>query len=137
MAYAGTLVDWAESFLRLTIKPVSRPGDAKGFVVLPRRWVVERSLACLLHARRNARNYETPPQHSEAMLTLSAITLKTPRLTWQPIHPNSAVHGQRPHFEPFDLRRQPLLTSLDVTDVPAKRGLGRASAALTIDKNCP
>ncbi|MYW21328.1 transposase [Streptomyces sp. SID2955] len=54
MAYAGTLVDWAESFLRLTIKPVSRPRDAKGFVVLPRRWVVERSLAWLLHARRNA-----------------------------------------------------------------------------------
>ncbi|MFB7508500.1 IS5 family transposase [Streptomyces broussonetiae] len=91
LAYAGTLVDWAKSFLHLTIKTVSRPKDAKGFVVLPRRWVVERSLAWLLHARRNARDYETLPQHSEAMLTLAAITLMTRRLTRQPIYPDAAV----------------------------------------------
>lgn len=40
-AYAGKLVDWAKQHLNLTIKPVSRPKDASGFVVLPRRWVVE------------------------------------------------------------------------------------------------
>lgn len=39
--YAGKLVDWAKRHLNLTIKPVSRPEDASGFVVLPRRWVVE------------------------------------------------------------------------------------------------
>ena len=40
-AYAGQLVTWAKTYLNLTIKTVSRPKDASGFVVLPRRWVVE------------------------------------------------------------------------------------------------
>ncbi|KKD02237.1 transposase, partial [Streptomyces sp. WM6386] len=51
LAYAGTLVTWARSFLHLTIKTVSRPKSAKGFVILPRRLVVERSLAWFLHTR--------------------------------------------------------------------------------------
>ncbi|MFF2432039.1 IS5 family transposase [Streptomyces mirabilis] len=89
--YGGTLVDWAKSFLNLTIKTVNRPEGAKGFVLLPRRWVVERSLAWWLHARRNARDYETRPEHSEAMLTLAAITLMTRRLTRQTPYPTSAA----------------------------------------------
>ncbi|TRO56337.1 hypothetical protein E4K73_47125 [Streptomyces sp. IB201691-2A2] len=36
LAYAGTLVAWVRSFLHLTIKTVSRPKGAKGFVILPR-----------------------------------------------------------------------------------------------------
>lgn len=91
LAYAGTLVAWAKSFLHLTIKTVSRPKDAKGFVILPRRWVVERSLAWLLDARRNVRDYETRPGHSEAMLTLASITLMTRRLTRPAAHPNAAA----------------------------------------------
>lgn len=42
-AYAGQLVTWAKKYLNLTVKTVNRPKDAKGFVVLPRRWVVELS----------------------------------------------------------------------------------------------
>ncbi|MBT2423791.1 transposase [Streptomyces sp. ISL-22] len=37
-AYAGKLVDWAKKYFDITIKTVRRPPDAKGFVVLPRRW---------------------------------------------------------------------------------------------------
>jgi transposase len=91
LAYAGTLVTWAKSFLHLTIKTVSRPKDAKGFVILPRRWVVERSLAWLSHARRNVRDYETRPEHSEAMLTLASITLMTRRITRPAIRPNASL----------------------------------------------
>ncbi|MFJ2770557.1 transposase [Streptomyces sp. NPDC087300] len=58
LAYAGTFVAWAKSFLHLTIKTVSRPKAARGFVIFPRRWVVESSPAWLLHARRNVRDYE-------------------------------------------------------------------------------
>ncbi|GGO59282.1 hypothetical protein GCM10012286_80530 [Streptomyces lasiicapitis] len=76
--------------IHLTIKTVSRPKDAKGFVILPRRWVVERSLAWLLHARRNVRDCETRPEHSEAMLSFAAITLMTHRLTRRPVHPSAA-----------------------------------------------
>lgn len=80
-AYAGQLVTWAKKYLRLTIKTVSRPKDATGFVVLPRRWVVERTLAWLMHARRRARDYERLVQHSEALITWDAITLTTRRIT--------------------------------------------------------
>ncbi len=60
-AYAGRLVDQAKRHLNLTIKPVSRPKDASGFVVLPRRWVVERSLAWMMHARGHARDRTARP----------------------------------------------------------------------------
>lgn len=90
LAYAGTLVDWAKTFLHLTIRTVSRPKGAKGFVILARRWVVERSLAWLLHTRRNVRDYETLPEHSEAMITLASITLMTRRLTRPPVYPDAA-----------------------------------------------
>lgn len=43
-AYAGQLVDWSEDFLDMTLKTVSRPRGAKGFVVLPRHWKAERTL---------------------------------------------------------------------------------------------
>lgn len=80
-AYAGQLVDWAKTFLNLTIKTVSRPKGAVGFVVLPRRWVVERSHAWVMHARRHARDYERLVQHSESLITWAAITLMTRRIT--------------------------------------------------------
>nr|WP_308040831.1 IS5 family transposase [Streptomyces sp. PSKA30] len=80
-AYAGRLVTWAEDFLHITLKTVSRPKGAKGFVVLPRRWRVERTLGWIMNARRNARDYERLPQHSEAHLNWSLITLMTRRLT--------------------------------------------------------
>lgn len=80
-AYAGKLVTWAKKHLNLTIKTISRPKDTTGFVVLPRRWVVERSLAWIMHARRHARDYERLVQHSETLITWAAITLMTRRLT--------------------------------------------------------
>ena len=43
--YAGKLVTWAKTALRLTLQIVRRPGDLHTFQVLPRRWVVERTLA--------------------------------------------------------------------------------------------
>lgn len=80
-AYAGKLVTWAKKYLSLTIKTVSRPKDASGFIVLPRRWVVERTWAWMMHARRHARDYERLVQHSETLITWAAITLMTRRLT--------------------------------------------------------
>lgn len=62
---------------------VHRPKDATGFVVLPRRWVVERTLAWLMHARRHARDYERLVQQSEALITWAAITLMTRRIAHQ------------------------------------------------------
>ncbi len=80
-AYAGALVGWAEDRLWLTLRTVSRPKGAKGFVVLPRRWRVERTIGWLMNARRNARDYERLPTNAEAHLTWALITLMTKRLT--------------------------------------------------------
>nr|WP_241775980.1 transposase [Streptomyces exfoliatus] len=51
-----------------------------GGVVLPRRWVVERTFAWLMHSRRLARDYETLPAASEAMIRWSMITRMGRRL---------------------------------------------------------
>ena len=79
--YAGKLVGWAKTYLDITIKTVRRPPDAKGFVVLPRRWVVERSWSWIMRARRYCRDYERLPQVSESLITWAAVTLMTRRLT--------------------------------------------------------
>ncbi len=55
-AYASQLVTWAEDFLDITLKTVSRLKGAKGFVVLPRRWRVERTRGWIVNARRNVRD---------------------------------------------------------------------------------
>ncbi|MGW1092841.1 IS5 family transposase [Streptomyces sp. NPDC002596] len=65
--YTGALIDWAREKLALTVEVVKRTDDTKGFVVLPRRWVVERTLSWLMHSRRLCRDYETLPATSEAM----------------------------------------------------------------------
>ncbi|WP_162500735.1 hypothetical protein [Streptomyces sp. 3211] len=65
----------------MTLKTVSLPRGAKGFVVLPRRWKVDRALGWILKSRRNFRDNERLPQNSEAHLPRSLITLMARRLT--------------------------------------------------------
>jgi transposase len=52
---------------------VKRSGDVKGFKVLPRRWVVERTNAWISAYRRMARDYERLVECSEAMIDLAMI----------------------------------------------------------------
>ncbi len=70
--------------LGITLLIVSRPRGAKGFVLLPRRWVAERTFGWLGRWRRLSRDYEHLPEVSEAMVTLAMIRLMTHRV----IHPN-------------------------------------------------
>ncbi len=70
--------------LGLVLLIVSRPRGAKGFVLLPRRWVAERTLGWLGRWRRLSRDYEHLPEVSEAMVTLAMIRLMTHRA----VHPN-------------------------------------------------
>jgi transposase len=64
---------WAQDTLGITIKVVPRPKDAKGFVLLPKRWVVERSNSWTMRARRNARDYERLMSHAEAHMNRSGL----------------------------------------------------------------
>ena len=68
---------------RLKLRTVERPADQKGFAVLPRRWVVERTFAWLSRCRRLARDYETRPQSSEALILLAMSRLMLRRLAPQ------------------------------------------------------
>jgi putative transposase len=70
--------------LGLTLIIVRRIAGASGFVVVPRRWVVERTLGWLGRWRRLSKDYEELPEVSEAMVTLAAIRLLLHRL----VHPN-------------------------------------------------
>ncbi|MCA6092070.1 transposase [Streptomyces sp. SCA3-4] len=60
---------------------VPRKPQVKGFCVLPRRWVVERSFGWVMMHRRLARGYETKPEHSESMICLAAISNLAKRAT--------------------------------------------------------
>ncbi|WP_405940788.1 transposase [Streptomyces sp. NBC_00207] len=65
---------------RLTLQIVQRTDDMSGFVVLPRRWVVERTLSWLMRSRRLARDYETRPESSETAVLWSMTMLMGRRL---------------------------------------------------------
>ncbi len=65
-AFAGRLLDWAQTILRTTLHIVRKPADQRGFAVIPRRWAVERTFAWLTAHRRLARDYERLPEHAEA-----------------------------------------------------------------------
>lgn len=60
---------------------VRRPPDQQGFVRLPKRWIVERSLAWLGRSRRLSKDYERRTDSSEAMIRISSIHLMLKRLT--------------------------------------------------------
>jgi transposase len=79
--YAGKLLPWAATWLKLSVEIVKRPDDLHAFQVLPRRWVVERTLAWITSYRRCARDHERLPAHHEAAIYWAMITLITRRLT--------------------------------------------------------
>jgi transposase len=78
--YAGRLVAWAAAVLRLGVQIVrKRPGQST-FEVLPRRWVVERTLAWIAKHRRTVRDYERLPDHHAAMVTWAMVAVMIRRL---------------------------------------------------------
>ncbi|MGP8304479.1 IS5 family transposase [Streptomyces inhibens] len=78
--YTGGLVGWCRDKLALTLQIVKRTDDMAGFVVLPGRWVAERTFAWLMNSRRLARDDETLPASSEAMIQWSMVTRMGRRL---------------------------------------------------------
>ena len=62
-----------ESKAGYVVEVVSRPPGSTGYVKLPRRWVVERTLGWLGRYRRHSRDYERYAESSEAMIKVSSI----------------------------------------------------------------
>jgi len=79
--YKAHLIDWARAVGGWVVEIVARPKDQKGFVVLPRRWVVERTFAWLGRCRRLSKDYEGLPATHEAWVHLGMIHLMLKRLT--------------------------------------------------------
>src|SRR5215210_1426957 len=80
-AYGGDLVEWAKRFFGWVLEIVKRPKNQKGFVVLPRRWVVERTLLGWLgRYRRLSKDYEERAASEEAIILIAMINLMVHRL---------------------------------------------------------
>ncbi|MER5728979.1 transposase [Streptomyces sp. NPDC002138] len=82
--YTGQLVDFTGNMLRIALTVVKRSDDTTGFVVLPKRWLLERTFAWLMHSRRLARYYETRTDSAEAMIRWSMSMVMIRRLARRP-----------------------------------------------------
>lgn len=82
--YAGKLVDWVKTVCQWALEIIKRSDGVKGFQVLPRRWVVERTFGWLGRYRRLSKDYEGLPETSEAMIYAAMIHLMVRRLARQP-----------------------------------------------------
>jgi putative transposase len=71
---------WVKDKYRIVLAPVLRTEEQKGFSVLPRRWVVERTLAWLGQSRRLSKDYEELPTTSETFIYVAMTRLMLRRL---------------------------------------------------------
>ena len=67
------LPEWVKETCGYILQCVLRPVKAKGFVVLPKRWIVERTFAWICRHRRHSKDYERTTQSSEAMIYIAMI----------------------------------------------------------------
>lgn len=79
--YQGKLEDWVKKFCPWVLEIVKRCDDVKGFKVLPRRWVVERTLAWLGRYRRLSKDYEKLCETTETWIYAAMTRLMLKRLT--------------------------------------------------------
>jgi putative transposase len=80
-AYAGQLVEWVKNACGWLLEIVRRNPGAKGFQLLPRRWVVERTFGWFGRYRRLSKDYEFQTGTSENMVLIAMIQLMVHRLT--------------------------------------------------------
>jgi putative transposase len=78
--YKAHFVAWAQTVTGWVVELVTRPAGTKGFQVLPRRWVVERTFAWLGRNRRRSKDYEARPETHEAWVHIAMIHLMLKRL---------------------------------------------------------
>src|SRR6056297_1371674 len=78
--YDGRLADWAQTKTHVALEIVKRPRGATGFVVIRRRWVVERTFASIMKGRRLVRDYEQLTAVAEALITIAAIATLVRRI---------------------------------------------------------
>jgi putative transposase len=90
--YAGKLIGWTQEVCGWVLQIVKRHDNLKGFVLLPKRWVVERTFGWIVQYRRLSKDYEFHPQTSEAMIQAAMIHLMLRRLD---AAPNTSIRVPR------------------------------------------
>ncbi len=103
-----SLIDWAATTLGVRVEIVQRDAGVRGFQVLPRRWVVERTFAWLGRCRRLARDYERKPEHAEAMIKIAMIRLMAARLAGEDITPEGPIEHEAARRLAQDLTEDPV-----------------------------
>ena len=78
--YRGPFVTWVAEHYRFALRVVLRSDKQKGFILLPRRWVVERTFGWLNQYRRLSKDYEVLPETSEALIYIAMTRLMLRRL---------------------------------------------------------
>jgi putative transposase len=74
-AYRGEILEWVKSRFRYCLEMVLRSDNVKGFVVLPKRWIVEKTFAWLNNHRRLSKDFERYPKTSKTMIQIAMIHL--------------------------------------------------------------
>jgi putative transposase len=90
-AYAGQLIDWTSRECGWELEIVKRSDQAEGFEVLPRRWVVERTLSWISNFRRLSKDYEYWESTSETMVQLAMTRVMLQRLEGTQLTPAAAA----------------------------------------------
>lgn len=83
-AYGGKLVGWVATWCGWALEIVAHLVAMHQFVVLKRRWVIERTFGWWNHYRRLSKDYEVQPFHSEAWILLAMTSLMLTRLAPPP-----------------------------------------------------
>jgi transposase len=79
--YEGVdFMQWTMDTYRWILQTIKRSDDAKGFVLLPKRWVVERTWGWLNWSRRLSKDYEVLPETSETFIYIAVIRIMLRRL---------------------------------------------------------
>lgn len=82
-ASAGDLIAWLwtlRPWRKVRLEMVKRPEGTQGFLLLPKRWIVERTFAWLGRYRRLSKDYEYLAQTSETVIRVTMIHLMVRRL---------------------------------------------------------
>ena len=91
--YAGKLIAWVQANCGWVLEIIKRTDVVKGFKLLPRRWVVERTFGWMGRYRRLSKDYERLPESSEAMVYWTMTRLMLRRRTAQPLRRLCAVRS--------------------------------------------
>ncbi len=78
--YRGKLIEWTKDTCEWRLEIVKRNDNVKGFEVVPKRWVVERTYGWLNRYRRLSKDYEQKPKTTETLIKIAMIQLMLNRL---------------------------------------------------------